>query len=208
MRIHDVSLALSDRLPHWPGDPPYRRQLAEALARGDAANVSRIDFGAHTGTHVDAPVHFFEGRSGVDKLPLDVLVGDCRVVFADPPGTELRPEDVTERAERLLIKTRNSGLWARRESSFDRSFVAVGEALARRLVDDGVRLVGVDYLSVERFDAPFAHPVHRLLLDASVVIVEGLDLSRVEPGAYRLFCLPLKIVGSDGGPARVILAET
>jgi arylformamidase len=208
MRIHDVSLPLSPRLPHWPGDPPFKRELASAISRGDSANVSRLDFGAHTGTHVDAPVHFIEGRPGVDKLSLEVLVGPCRVVEARAAGPELTPTEIPERAERLLIKTSNSRLWDNPDGPFAEDFVAVGEELARRLVADGVRLVGVDYLSVESFRAPRAHPVHHLLLEAGVVIVEGLDLWHVDPGAYELYCLPLKLVGSDGGPARVILVET
>jgi arylformamidase len=208
MRIHDVSLPLSEKLPHWPGDPPFHRDLAHALARGDPANVSRLDFGAHTGTHVDAPVHFIEDRPGVDEIPPQRLVGPCTVVAADAPSGELRPEDVTARPERLLIKTRNSDQWKRGASAFDEDFVAVGVDLARALVADGVRLVGVDYLSVESFHAPFAHPVHHILLEAGVVVVEGLDLSSIAPGEYQLYCLPLKLVGSDGGPARVILVET
>jgi len=206
VRIHDVSLPLSDLLPQWPGDPPFRRELALALARGDVANVSRLDFGAHTGTHVDAPNHFVEGAAGIDQVPLEVLVGPCRVVYAEAQGTELGVEDVRERAERLLIKTPNSLLWSR-QAPFQERFVAVGEELARELVRDGVRLVGVDYLSVERFDTPAEHPVHRTLLEAGIVVVEGLDLSRVEPGGYELYCLPLKLADSDGGPARVILVE-
>jgi arylformamidase len=208
MRIHDLSLPLSSGLPHWPGDPLFHRELASAISRGDPANVSRLALGAHAGTHVDAPVHFIEGRPGVDQLALQVLVGPCRVAEARPGPSELGPGDVAERAERLLIKTRNSALWTHPDRPFAEDFVAIGEELARRLVEDGVRLVGVDYLSVESFRAPRSHPVHHLLLDAGVVVVEGLDLSRVEPGGYELYCLPLKLVGSDGGPARVILVET
>ena len=148
-----------------------------------------------------------EGAAGVHQVPLEVLVGPCRVVYAEAAGTELGVKDVSERAERLLIKTRNSLLWSR-QSPFEERFIAVGEELARELVRDGVRLVGVDYLSVERFDAPAEHPVHRILLEAGIAVVEGLDLSAVEPGGYELYCLPLKLAGSDGGPARVILVET
>src|SRR5438105_1700078 len=164
MGIHDVSLPLTDRLPTWPGDPPFRREAALALSRGDPANVSRLDFGAHTGTHVDAPLHFIEGGRTVDDLPLDVLIGPCRVVYAEPAGQELRPDDIGDRSQRLLIKTPNSRLWATR-APFDESFIALGEDLARALVRDGVKLLGVDYLSVGRFDAGFEHPVHRILLE-------------------------------------------
>src|SRR5919202_1738652 len=193
MKLHDVTLRLSDQLPTWPGDPPFRRRLATALSRGDPANVSQLDFGAHTGTHVDAPVHFIEGAAGIDGLALDVLVGRCLVISAEPPGNELRPEDLPAGAgERILFKTRNSRHWASGLPEFDREFVSVGEALAAELVSRDVRLVGVDYLSVERFHAPFEHPVHRRLLQAGVVIFEGLDLSAVAPGEYELWCLPLR----------------
>jgi arylformamidase len=204
VRIHDVSVLLDDGLAHWPTDPPFHRKLELSQARGDAANVSRLDLVTHAGTHVDAPYHFLEGGRTVEQLPLEVLVGACEVVHAQPSGLELTPADVPARPERLLIKTQNSILWST-QTHFQKSYVAVGEELARALVEDGVRLVGVDYLSVERFDAPFEHPVHRILLEAGVVVVEGLDLSRVQPGRYQLCCLPLKLAGSDGAPARVIL---
>jgi arylformamidase len=131
------------------------------------------------------------------------------VVWAEPPGTELRPEDLPETDHvRILFKTRNSRRWTPDPNlEFDTGFVAVGLPLARRLVAEGKRLVGVDYLSVETFDAPFEHPVHKTLLEASTVVVEGLDLSAVEPGEYELYCLPLKLVASDGAPARTILVR-
>ena len=208
MQLFDVSLPLSSELPTWPGDPPFHRELASAIARGDPANVSRLDMGAHTGTHVDAPVHFIEGARGIDSIPVDALVGPCVVVGADPQGTELKPDDLPHPApERVLFRTRNSRHWAAGDREFDRDFVAVGEQLASALVAANVRLVGVDYLSVETFAAPKPHPVHRTLLEAGIVIIEGLDLHDIEPGEYQLFCLPLKIVGSDGAPARVLLAR-
>jgi arylformamidase len=208
VRIHDVSVAVSNRLPTWPGDPPVSLELAHAIARGDAANVSRLDAGVHTGTHVDAPRHFIDGAPGVDSLDLGVLCGPCLVVAADPPGRDLRPADLPETdLERVLFKTRNSERWRRGDTAFDTEFVAVGADLARRLVETGKRLVGVDYLSVESYHAPFEHPVHRALLEAGLVIIEGLDLSGVESGEYDLFCLPLKLAGSDGAPARTVLVE-
>jgi arylformamidase len=208
MQIFDVSVPISDRLPTWPGDPKLSLVRASSIANGDAANVSRLDAGVHTGTHVDAPVHFVDGAPGIDSIPIETLVGPCLVVAADPPGLELRPEDLpaTEHI-RILFKTRNSQRWAAAEEAFDTEFVAVGAALAARLVAEGKRLVGVDYLSVESYHAPFEHPVHHALLEARVVVVEGLDLSRVEPGEYDLYCLPLKLVGSDGAPARTVLVR-
>lgn len=208
VEIFDVSLPLSEQLAIWPGDPKLSRTLASSIARGDIANVSHLDMGAHTGTHVDAPFHFVDSMSGIDQLPLEALIGPCLVVEANPPGTELRPQDLPETEHRrILFKTRNSARWASAPSEFDREFVGVGLDLALRLVQRQVLLVGVDYLSVEPFQAPPPHPVHVTLLEARIVVVEGLDLGRVEPGEYELFCLPLKLVGSDGAPARTVLVR-
>jgi arylformamidase len=209
MQIYDVSLPISNLLPTWPGDPSVSLERANAIARGDAANVSRLEAGVHTGTHVDAPVHFVEGATGIDSIPIETLVGPCLVVAADPPGKELRPEDLPDTPHtRVLFKTRNSRRWTPDPNlEFDRGFVAVGLALAERLVAEGKKLVGVDYLSVETFDAAFEHPVHKTLLEARIVVIEGLDLGAVEPGEYELYCLPLKLVGSDGAPARTILVR-
>jgi arylformamidase len=184
-------------------------ERASSIAAGDPANVSRLTAGVHTGTHVDAPVHFVEGATGIDSIPVETLVGPCLVVAADPPGTELRPQDLPDTEHtRVLFKTRNSKRWSPDPNlDFDKGFVAVGPALAERLVAEGKVLVGVDYLSVETFDAPYAHPVHVTLLTARLVVVEGLDLHAVEPGEYELYCLPLKLVGSDGAPARTILVR-
>ena len=209
MQIYDVSLPISNFLPTWPGDPSVSLERASAIAKGDAANVSRLEAGVHTGTHVDAPVHFVEGATGIDSIPIETLVGPCLVVAADPPGKELRPEDLPDTPHtRVLFKTRNYRRWTPDPNlEFDRGFVAVGLALAQRLVAEGKQLVGVDYLSVETFDAAFEHPVHKTLLKARIVVIEGLDLGAVEPGEYELYCLPLKLVGSDGAPARTILVR-
>jgi arylformamidase len=208
MKLFDVSVPISTRLPTWPGDPKVTLERVSSIAKGDAANVSHLDAGVHTGTHVDAPVHFVDGASGIDSIPLETLVGPCLVVEADPPWLELRPEDLpaTEHS-RILFKTRNSARWAARKTDFETEFVAVGLELARRLVAEGKLLVGVDYLSVESYHAPFEHPVHHTLLEARIVVIEGLDLSAVEPGEYDLYCLPLKLVGSDGAPARTMLVR-
>lgn len=208
MRIHDISITVTERIPTWPGDPAVSLQRAHSIAKGDAANVSRLEAGVHTGTHIDAPVHFIEGARGIDSLPLDVLTGPCLVVAADPPGTTLRPQDLPATdARRILFKTRNSRHWATPTEPFDEDFVAVGVELAEELIRRGTQLVGVDYLSVEEFRAPFEHPVHRSLLEAGIVIVEGCNLAAVEPGEYQLYALPVKLGGSDGAPARAILIE-
>jgi arylformamidase len=208
MKIFDVSVPISSRLPTWPGDPKVSLERVSSIAKGDAANVSRLDAGVHTGTHVDAPVHFVDGATGIDSIPLETLVGPCLVVEADPPWLELRAEDLPATAHtRILFKTRNSARWAARKVDFETEFVAVGLELAHRLVAEGKILVGVDYLSVESYHAPFEHPVHHTLLEARIVVIEGLDLSGVEAGEYDLYCLPLKLVASDGAPARTMLVK-
>ena len=213
MRIHDISITVTESIPTWPGDPPVSLRRAHSISEGDAANVSRLEAGVHTGTHIDAPAHFIEGARGIDSLPLEALAGPCLVVAADPPGTTLRPQDLPATdAIRILFKTRNSRHWAAApgelQKGFDEDFVAIGLELAKDLIRRGIQLVGVDYLSVEEFRAPFEHPVHRALLEAGIVILEGCDLSAVEPGEYHLYALPVKLGGSDGAPARAILIET
>jgi arylformamidase len=209
MRIYDISLPISESLVVWPGDPPIRITQPHHLDRGDEATVTRLDIGAHTGTHVDAPAHFVPGGSGVDDLDLNVLVGPALVVDAREADTlsaaVLETLPIPRGTERVLFRTRNSDLWARGRREFHKDFVAITKGGARWLIERGVRLVGVDYLSVAPFDAII--PTHRALLRAGVVAIEGLDLSGIGPGAYQLVCLPLKIVGGDGAPARAILIE-
>ena len=205
--FHDVSVPVSPGIPVYRGDPPVSLALAHAMARGDPADVTRIDMGAHTGTHVDAPSHFLPGARTVDQLPLEALLGPCRVV--DLRGVHrIGPADL-ERAtaghadERLLLKTDNSALWA--QGAFQERYAAVTRDGARWLADRGCRLVGIDYLSIAPFEDP-AGP-HRVLLEAGVVILEGLDLSAVDPGPYRLICLPLRLAGAEGAPARAVLVS-
>lgn len=206
MPLIDVSLRLSGHLPTYPGNPPFRLEPVKRIAAGDSSNVSSLDLGTHTGTHVDAPRHFFPDRPGVDALPLDVLIGPARVVHV--PGCrgvgarELEGADL-DGVSRVLIRTDNSERWAS-ASEFDPAFAYLAEDGARYLVARGVRLVGVDYLSVERFKAPGA-PTHHVLLGAGVVIVEGLNLSSAAAGDYELMCLPLRIADADGAPARAVL---
>ena len=209
MQIHDISLPISESLVVWPGDPPVRITQPLHLDRGDEATVSHLDMGAHTGTHVDAPAHFVPGGSGIDALDLNALVGPALVVHAleaDALSAEvLAMLPIPCGTERVLFRTRNSELWARGERAFQEGFVAITEDGACWLIERGVRLVGVDYLSVAPFDD--VTPTHRALLQAGIVPLEGLNLSGIEPGVYQLVCLPLKIVGSDGAPARTILIE-
>jgi arylformamidase len=201
----DASLPIRQGMVTFDGDPAVRLELALSIAAGGVCNISRLDFGVHSGTHVDAPVHFIEGAPGAEAIPLDALMGPAVVVDVghlrgaiDAPDLATLP--IPDGATRVLFRG-NSGLW--RESSFQAAFRGLAPDGARALVDRGVRLVGNDYLSVAPFGDPA--PTHRVLLEAGVVIVEGLDLRRIEPGAYDLLCLPLLIPGSDGAPARVLL---
>lgn len=211
MTIHDISLALSPTLPTWPGDPSLELEQFESIDKGSHVNVTKISTSVHVGTHVDAPHHFLNDGRTVEQLSLEVLNGPCYVLQL-PDGIEaitaevLGRTEITRQMERLLFGTRNSHLWARGETQFQEDFVAITDDGAEWLVERGVKLVGVDYLSV----APFgdSEPTHKVLLRAGVVIVEGLDLSNIVRGFYTLHCLPLKIAGCDGAPARAILVES
>jgi arylformamidase len=206
MRIYDISVGISPQLPVWPGDPPVELERVKTIASGANANASRLGCGVHIGTHVDAPLHFIDGAAGVESLPLKLLTGRAYVVYL--PAAKVIDEATLEKAglpprtRRVLFRTRNSEIWAR-EKAFQKDFVAVDASGARWLVKKGVQLVGMDYLSV----APYGQSkeTHRTLLEAGVVVIEGLDLSQVTQGRYSLYCLPLKLMGSDGAPARAIL---
>lgn len=210
MNIHDVSLPIGPDLPIWPGNPPVEIRANQRIADGDPANVSELRLGTHTGTHVDPPLHFLEGEAGIDAVALDALVGPCEVVDARGLPGPLGPDELEPRipagAERVLLRTDNSELWRRPPAPFPTSYTSVSAAGAASLVRAGVRLVGTDFLSIEARGAP-GHPVHTALLGAGVVIVEGLDLSAIEPGRYTLAVLPLRLVDGDGGPARAVLME-
>ena len=203
-RIFDVTLPLSAELPVFPGDPPYARDEVLRLADGHPCNLSRLTLSAHAGTHVDAPRHFLPEGEAVDELPLDRLVGPARVVSVAPGRPAVGVDDLgdLEGATRVLFKTRNSGRPS--HGAFAEDFAYLETEAAAALVACGVELVGIDSLSVERFGSRH-FPVHHALLSAGVIIVEGLDLSAVEAGDYELVCLPLRVVGGDGAPARAIL---
>ena len=206
MRTYDITLTISKHLPTWPGDPPVDIERVSKMETGADNNVSRLAMGLHTGTHVDAPYHFLEGGEKADSLSLKVLTG--RVYVVALPDVDLITVEVIEnagippRTRRVLFKTRNSELWARGETTFQSDYVALTPEAAALLVKRGVKLVGVDYLSI----APFGDsaPTHRVFLEAGVVVLEGVNLSEVSQGRYSLYCLPLKIA-SDGAPARAIL---
>jgi len=190
----------------FDGNPEVSLRLQQALAAGDEANVSTLSLGVHTGTHVDAPYHFFEAGAASEDLSLDVLIGDAAVIDTTSiaghlDSRALRLVSIPEGCTRLLVKTRNSALW--REPAFVQDFQGLTADGASYLVDKGLRLIGWDYLSI----GPFGDAVdtHRILLAAGVVILEGLDLTEPGPGMYGLVCLPLRLVGSDGAPARAVL---
>jgi arylformamidase len=210
MQIYDVSIPLSSGTPTYPGDPGIEITSWTKLDNGDAANVSLISFGLHTGTHVDAPSHFIAGGGKVDSLPIDSLLGATQVVEVP---TQLEAIDrkfvesnCTSGATRILFKTRNSSFWANPERGFREDFVYIEPDAAQWLVQTGIKLVGIDYLSVERFKS-VGFATHLAFLSHGVVILEGLDLRQVPAGDYELICLPLKIAGGtgDGAPARVVL---
>ncbi|HEY3474114.1 MAG TPA: cyclase family protein [Anaerolineales bacterium] len=210
MTIYDISLTISPDLPTWPGDPGLELEQFESIDKGAHVNVTKISTSVHLGTHVDAPHHFLNDGRTVEQLPLDVLTGPCYVAQL-PDGIEAITAEVLDRTEitsemkRVLFGTRNSHLWAKGETRFQPDFVAITEDGAEWLVERGVQLVGVDYLSVAPYG--YSDPTHHVLLKAGVIVVEGLNLSNVMRGFYELYCLPLKIAGCDGAPARAILIQ-
>jgi arylformamidase len=205
-RIHDITLPIEEGMILYPGNPQTRVRPHERIADGDDANVTELTLGSHTGTHVDAARHFVDGGQPVDELPLDRLIGPARVARIPDDVTaigarELRDAGVEGEA-RVLLRTRNGALLGRDEFSEDFAYLT-GEGAAY-LVDAGVRLVGIDYLSIEGFDAEEPE-AHRTLLEREVVVLEGLDLREVPEGRYELLCLPLRIRGIDGAPMRAVL---
>jgi arylformamidase len=205
-RIYDISVPIRSGGLVYPGNPEIDIALQQAVAKGASANVSTIRFGSHTGTHVDAARHFFDDGQPVDKIPLERLIGQALLVsFSDNirsvGAAELRQHDLKGQ-KRILLRTRNSALLAAKEFVKDYTYLAPDGA--QYLVDQGVELVGIDYLSIEQFHSGH-HRTHRTLLGHSVVIVEGLDLSAPPPGEYQFICLPLRIEGCDGAPARAVL---
>jgi arylformamidase len=205
-RIYDISVPIRTGGLVYPGNPEIEVTLQQAVAKGAGANVSYVRFGSHTGTHADAARHFFDDGQTVDRIPLERLVGPALLLsFPDDlravTAADLREHDLKGR-KRVLLRTRNSALLSQKE--FVRDYTYLAPDGAQYLVDNGVELVGVDYLSIEQFHSGH-HKTHRILLERSVVILEGLDLSVPAPGDYQLICLPLRIEGCDGAPARAVL---
>jgi len=208
MKLIDVSVPLDANLASYPGNTPFSLEAIKRIARGDSSNVSTIHMSAHCGTHVDAPRHFYDKGGDADGLALDMLIGRTRVIEvssrAGIAAEDLAASDLNEDI-RLLIKTSNSRLWG--DPEFHTDYVGVTESGAKHLVEHGIKVVGVDYLSVEKFRFPGA-PAHHILLGAGTIVIEGLNLRDVEPGVYDMYCLPLRVVDSDGAPARVVLRRS
>ena len=207
MKIYDVTVPLSKELIVYPGDPHVKIISRTAIGRDDAqCNLSCYSFSSHAGTHVDPPSHFIENGVTVDNLPLELLMGRARVVEVTAPVIDesvLEEFDFTADA-RVLFKTRNSYLWSQKK--FVEDYVYITAGAARVLVAEGIKVVGIDYLSVDKFGNGEAE-THLTLLQAGVVIIEGLDLREIEPGDYEMMCLPLKVKNGDGAPARVVLRQ-
>lgn len=204
MRIHDITVPLSTELPTYPGDPPLVFTQWNSISKGDSSNLTQITLSTHSGTHIDAPRHFIDGAGAVDDLPLGVLIGRARVVElagAKEIGRRELERVHVKGVERLLLKTDNSQLWG--TSCFHEHFAAITPEGAHYLAECGVKLVGIDYLSIEPFHGD--GDVHRTLLGSGVVVLEGINLTGVLPGEYELICLPLKIAGGDGAPVRAVL---
>jgi arylformamidase len=201
----DISVPIRPGMVVFEGESPVVIERIDSLAGGGICNLSTASLGLHSGTHIDAPVHFIEGGGGIETVDLDACCGPCVVVDAMSCAGHLTARDIDELvprgAERVLFRTSNGSLWER--DVFSREYIALTVEAAKELVQRRVRLVGIDYLSVAPFEE--AAPVHLALLEAGIVILEGLDLRAVTPGAYELFCLPLLIPGSDGAPARALL---
>ena len=205
----DVSMEITDGMLHWPSDPEVEIDDYSDIKKGAASNNSKITCGVHTGTHMDAPKHFIEGGAGVDKFNLDTLIGPCRVIDVpvdiSPVSKEFLEHINIKNGDRILFKTKNSEWINKGDRNFHTDYVSVSPEAAKYMVEKGVMLVGVDYLSVEGYHV--GHDTHKTLLGAGVIVIEGLNLLNVSAGDYKLIALPVKIKDSNGAPARVILEK-
>jgi arylformamidase len=207
VKIVDVSLPLETDIPVWPGSSGFKLTWADRIENGHECNNSRIACDTHTGTHVDAPLHFIKNGRSVDEISPELLIGPCRVVYL-PGQTRIDAQTLASLelaidTRRLLLKTDNSNLWTAGEKKFQKNYACLTEKGARWLVQRGISLVGIDYLSIGSFSNGVK--THQILLEANVVVLEGLNLFEAEAGEYELICLPLKLIGTEGAPARVVL---
>jgi arylformamidase len=207
MELFDISLTISEELPTWPGDPKIKLTQISSISDGETANVTHLSATVHIGTHVDAPDHFLGNGETVEEIPLNLLIGPAIVLDIQTKENITRADlikaDFPPKIKRILLKTSNSSLWESGEKEFQKDFIGLAPDGAGFLVESGIEVVGMDYLSV----APFQdqEPTHKILLKNRILIIEGIDLSGIDPGEYTLICLPLKIKDSDGAPARVLL---
>lgn len=210
LQLIDVTIPFSDDLPVWPGDPAIELRPLARIETGGSSNVTQIVCPTHCGTHVDPPRHFIADGATMSDVPLERWVGPCQVIELDPSIARIEPQhliasDFELGTERLLLKTANSEKWNHQPRVFETDYAALTPDAARWVVEHGVKLIGIDYFSIELFDGDGA--THRTLLGNDVVVIEALDLRAVEPGEYLLLCMPLKIQDGDGAPARVALAR-
>jgi arylformamidase len=209
MQIHDVTVTLREGMATYAGEEPGPvLDFHSLMARGQSANVSALSLGSHTGTHVDAPHHFLDNGVTVEQMPVEYLVGPCYVMEYHGErhitAADLEAAPIPAGTSRLLVKTSNGRFW--NDDTFHAEFIGFDDDAGPWLVEHGVVLVGIDYMSIERFHSP-THAVHRALLATNAVVLEGLDLRRVTPGEYFLVCAPLPVAGADGAPARVYLFD-
>ncbi len=206
MTIYDITVPVSNSTVVYPGDPAIEINAQSCMSSGDSSNVSMVSLGTHTGTHIDPPYHMMENGANLDQVSLESLVGSCYVCHCKDAMVieveDLEGAGIPEGTSRVLFRTRNSEFWS--EPQFRPDFTYIDPQAAAWLINRGVKLVGIDYLSVDEPNSD-THPTHMKLIGAGVLILEGLDLRKVTKGIYTLVCLPLKIAGGDGGPARAIL---
>ncbi len=212
-KIYDISLPISMKMPVWPGDPKVTVRQVASLEKGDEANISQIRMSVHTGTHIDAPRHFFDNGKTVDQIPLEKLIGEVLVVdvgegvsvISDAVLKQCAQFNDLETASKVLFKTKNSNFWKEAPAYFHQDFVGIDTSGAEFLADLNLDLIGVDYLSIAPFtdtDRP-----HQILLKKEILLLEGINLADVPAGRYNLYCLPLNIEQCEGAPARVILTS-
>ena len=213
MKIYDISVPITPDMPVWPGDPAVDLQQVSVIASGDSANISHLSMSVHTGTHIDAPKHFIDNGNTIGQIPLEKLVGEVLVMQIDDsvnvisalvlkshPGI-----DLLEDAQKVLFRTLNSSLWRQSPNEFRQDYIGIDASGAEFLAGLRLDLIGIDYLSIAPYDETLAP--HQILLAEDIVLLEGLDLSKVQAGIFELYCLPLKIPGCEGAPARVILVD-
>ncbi len=208
-RMIDISVSLYPEMPIWPGSEGIQLIQTSRLEKGDESTNSKLVCDVHTGTHIDAPLHYIIGGKTIEQIELDDLIGLAVVVYISNAEAVtkgiLENLSIPDDTKRLLLHTRNSAYWESKPSKFQTNYVGLTQDAAQWIVDNDIRLIGVDYLSVQRYGDDSR--THEILLDAGVIILEGLNLSGVGPGVYELICLPLKLVGLEGSPARAVLRD-